>query len=208
MLVRCMKEVLFFKDYQMTEEEEKQGGVKLVFLDVDGVLNKGEGLPCNPHVEFLRQIVVSTKSRAKIVVSSSWRLHLGAFTLLTEIITRSGFYFTDIVGTTPVFVEHDAKHGKKGKADLDRANRAVRRQRSASEKRGMEVMNWVKASPHPIFSYVALDDFGIGKWVGDDNFVHTKPHLGLQREHLEEALKKLERKCKIPRSVKVLWGLK
>jgi len=198
----------FFKDYEMTEEEEKQGGVKLVFLDVDGVLNKGEGLPCNPHVEFLRQIVVSTKSRAKIIVSSSWRLSLGSFTLLTEIITRSGFYFTDIVGTTPVFVEHSAKHGKKGQANLDRDNKAVRRVRSKNEKRGMQIMNWIHASPHPIFSYVCLDDFNIGKWVGENNFVHTKPHLGLQRDNLENALRKLNRKSKIPREIKVLWGLK
>lgn len=198
----------FFKDYEMTEEEEKQGGVKLIFLDVDGVLNKGEGLPCNPHLEFLRQIVVSTKSRAKIVVSSSWRLQLGSFTLLTELITRSGFYFTDIVGTTPVFVQHDAKHGKKGKADLDSSNKKVRRRRPANETRGLQIMNWVKASPHPIFSYVCLDDFNIGKWVGKENFVHTKAHLGMQRENLELALKLVDRKSTVPRHVKVLWGLK
>jgi len=73
---------------------------KVIFLDVDGVLNTGntidrEGLHavCEERVKILKKIVFATK--ADLVLSSTWRLYKDASQVLRERLQRFGMDFVD-----------------------------------------------------------------------------------------------------------------
>lgn len=87
--------------------------MKVIFLDIDGVLNSGPFLTCQHdvgffddidqidpvNVEFLNQIINATNS--KIVVSSSWRNHFD-FNFLVKFLRSAGIV-GEVVGKTPTF---------------------------------------------------------------------------------------------------------
>lgn len=155
--------------------------MKVVFLDVDGVLNSAaylyaaerawpEGTPFegNQHLELdppavarLNRIV--RESGAKVVISSSWRFG-NTPAEMQEILRRRGFE-GEVVGDTP----RDG-HG------------AVR---------GLEIQAWLDGHPG-VESFVILDD--------DSDMAHLAPrHVrtrfsdGLLDEHVDAALAALAR---------------
>jgi hypothetical protein len=134
--------------------------MKVVFLDVDGVLNDAvttkdlmnDALK-KDHLDCLKTIIDVTG--AKIVLSSTWRLFPGARNDVKNALRTVGFEFID-----------------KTKELRDRAS---------------EVQEWLSRHPD-VEQFVILDDEEIsGKFP--NNLVQTTFYQGLLPEHAEKAIK-------------------
>jgi len=145
--------------------------VKVLFLDIDGVLNtygSSGSLVSWEHckkdlMHNLERIIEETG--AKIVISSSWREEG------IELLKENGFKYVDeIIGVVPLF---------------DKNNRYI-------ETRGEKILAWL--SDYEVEDYVVVDDepFDI---CGDkcnvipkENVVTTKPSEGLTKEKADEII--------------------
>lgn len=147
--------------------------IKVIFLDVDGVLNSQEywdrvGNAFRERfnqidvdkIVLLNQIIEATQ--AKIVISSCWRLlH---YEELLDILSKKGLV-GEIIGMTP----------------------------SLSLVRGLEIQKWLDGNPN-VTRFVILDD--------SDDMEHLDGHLiqpnfysnGLKLKHVEAAIVHLNRR--------------
>jgi len=160
--------------------------MKVVFLDIDGVLNSrsfmldfearcedaGEVLGFQHQIDHravlrLNRLLINT--RAVVVVSSSWR-RIVDLDELGRILRNYGFEGT-IIGATP-----DLTH-------LDRGDRPVWR--------GDEIAHWLEHHPRAVQSFVILDD---GNDMGElsHRLVRTDDRVGLTDEDVLRAMKLLE----------------
>ena len=134
--------------------------MKVVFLDIDGVLNDGvrimeteSDLPSKEHLDCLKAIIDATD--AKIVLSSTWRLFPVARNDVKNALRNVGLEFID-----------------KTKELKDRAS---------------EIKEWLSRHPE-VEKFVILDDEEIsGKFT--NNLVQTTFYNGLLPEHAEKAIK-------------------
>ena len=137
--------------------------MKLIFLDIDGVLNakaKGEPSVCEmdgDKIEILNYIV--STSGASVVLSSSWRL-----TAFDEVCQRLAEHGIRVIGKTP------ALHGN---------NRAREILSFLDELDGVE-------------AFVILDDQAVRWGKLQSHLVRTVPTRGLTRANAEKALKILK----------------
>ena len=142
--------------------------MKIVFLDIDGVLNY-EGCEIEhplghtgvdpEKVELLNQLLERTG--AKVVISSTWRKHYTRKEL-TEYLESQGFR-GEVIGFTPV-------------------HRGIR------SFRGDEVGSWLSEHPE-ITHHVILDDDG--DFHADQPLIQTDCMVGLTRENIDEAVRRL-----------------
>lgn len=163
--------------------------MKLIFLDIDGVLNCFEksitadlpheewnpetmtafGLNLSvykPFVDRVNKIVKHTGAR--IVISSSWRIgYLADWADVVIYLHNSGLQGF-IVGRTPWVDANDDGYVT----------------------RGEEVNGWFAQHPNEkIDSFVILDDNPLGeKYPYEKNFVRTDHKYGIQDEHVERAI--------------------
>ena len=134
--------------------------MKVVFLDIDGVLNDAittmdlmDDKPKKDHLDCLKAIIDATG--AKIVLSSTWRLFPSARNDVKNALRNVGLEFID-----------------KTKELRDRAS---------------EIQEWLSRHPE-VEKFVILDDEEIsGKFP--DNLVQTTFYQGLLPEHVEKAIK-------------------
>ena len=136
--------------------------MKVIFLDVDGVLNSmqdrfSQSLKTVDHLLLLQELV--DKTGAKIVLSSSWR---GIPSLRKVVETKLKEINAEIIGVT----------------------------KSLPESRGSEIKDWLDSSPEPIEAFVILDDDQDMDDLFD-HLVQTSTERGLTRVEMEEALEKL-----------------
>lgn len=142
--------------------------MKIIFLDIDGVLNSGEYLyahNCDEWVEqidpdavsLLNELVADTQ--AQIVISSSWRI-ARSLSEIKNYFKERGF-MGDIIDVTP--------SNYRGETE-----------------RGNEIQEWLDT--HQVDSFVILDD--------DSDMAHLRDYLvktsfehGLQPEHITKAKK-------------------
>ena len=134
--------------------------MKIIFLDVDGVLNRcgasSQGLE-EDKLLLLKQIIHATG--AKVVISSTWRkiprqLHRLCSTLLS--------YDADIIGSTPVL---DTKEGDSPIIH--------------SKSRGEEIQAWLNTHPNPD-QFIIIDD-GSDMGTLSNHLVQTNSYSGLTR---------------------------
>lgn len=161
--------------------------MKVIFLDVDGVLNSEEDLRVRvengthqgllyAEVEdrplvLLKKLV--DKSDAKIVVSSSWRI--GCERSGRESIFGAGLYNKLV----------------KRLADYDLEPFDITPSLS-NKQRGDEIREWMQNCNEDIESFVILDDDNDMCEFVDTNLVLTDYKYGLTEELVEKALKILE----------------
>lgn len=147
--------------------------MKIVFLDFDGVLNTLTDIafgqvsaPFNSDA-IARLNDILDQSKAKVVISSSWRVHhsLGELRTLLEEIGFRG----EIIGCTPV---HSYK-GAQGLPDIGLI-------------RCQEIQAWINAHPEPLTSFVVLDDLELEMLAAYQ--VKTDMESGLCDEHIGQAL--------------------
>ena len=137
--------------------------MKVIFLDVDGVLNcasdftriKHENGLCLSQVKIDRLYTIQKATGASIVLSSTWRLHQDAM----EYLKLRKVEFLD---TTPFLMRQ----------------------------RGHEIESWLKKHPEAT-DYIILDDDVDMLDCQMPFFIKTKflgKHCGLQDEHVAKAI--------------------
>lgn len=149
-------------------------GTKIIFLDIDGVLNSrkwtdlkmSQGQPFSLVEEVDDQAVANlneiiAKTGAKVVVSSSWRI---AFELdyIEGVLRKAGFKGA-IIDKTPRRTTYPAR-------------------------RGNEIKEWL-LQRDDIVNYVIVDDDSDMLQEQLKNFVHTSFIDGLKKEHVEQAVR-------------------
>jgi hypothetical protein len=158
---------------------------KIIFLDIDGVLNNGvdsdshydasygEYFLYSPRcVSRLNQLIASTG--ASLVVSSTWRLGL-TLEKMTLLLNNMGI-LSPVVGMTDDLRNHHCC-------------------------RGNEVYKWIKDNKdilkykhyYDYKSYVILDDDTDMLLWQKDNFVNTDGQIGITDEDVEDAIVILNR---------------
>lgn len=159
--------------------------MKVIFLDIDGVLNSEEYLhnevpafgenQIDPQaVDLLNQLVSATG--ASIVISSSWR-HIWPFEKIGQMLAQRGFEFSDrVIDKTP----DDWHEGF----------------------RGNEIEQWlalwkerlrIDEEAEAITSYVIIDDASDFNSEQMCRFVHTNFSVGLTPADVQKATKILNR---------------
>jgi hypothetical protein len=142
--------------------------VKVVFLDIDGVLNCGADWSASRRTDALTQVCVErfagllSRTRARIVLSSTWR-HAYGLVPTMKALERHGCpcAMARCVGQTP-----DGK----------------------PLPRGWEILQWLEKTPHVVDAYVILDDMTDAGW-GHDPRVHVQTNwqTGLTDEDVARA---------------------
>lgn len=170
---------------------------KVIFLDVDGVLNSDRTLYEDISLEDnlilnLKEIV--NKTKAKIILSSSWRLSTEAIAKLMDKLDKFGLV---ISGMTCDGVDLDwlekyefdaTKKYLDTKFDYDE-NRQIKITRD----RGAEIFKWLH--DHDDCAYVILDDEieDIKPYFNESAIVKTSYKTGLAKEDVKKAIQILNK---------------
>lgn len=155
---------------------EKQSR-KIIFLDVDGVLNSEEDylsasseelsrMSCevfNRPLKLLKQII--DKTGAEVVISSSWRMTLfrGTAVLYNKLINKLDEFDIKPIGVTPLLPEEN-------------------------KQRGDEICAWLKSNCN-VTHFIILDDDSDMCEFTKTNLIQTTYEYGLREEHVEKAIK-------------------
>jgi hypothetical protein len=164
--------------------------MKLIFLDIDGVLNTHDYCPKRRSstinldlVARLNQITEATG--AGVVISSAWRymIHGGALTMkgFEYLLQTHGAWF-NVVGYTRkdedcVFCGHMNEPGILNCAKC-----------SEPSERGNLIECWRKENNHTD-QYVVIDDLDLGIRKANHPFVQTKGDEGISNLNVEEAIR-------------------
>lgn len=145
--------------------------MKIVFLDFDGVLNRltdiafGQSSFHGEAISRLNDIV--RESKAKVVISSSWRVH-HSLDELRALLAEVGFQ-GEIIGCTPIHSHERAL----GLPDIGMI-------------RCQEIQAWIDAQPKPLTSFVVLDDLELELLAA--YHIKTDMEEGLCDHHIGQAL--------------------
>ena len=165
-------------EYDHKNCQNKDGQMKYLFLDIDGVINPNDNriildlenqLEKDEPFEFLKQIIDSTG--AKIILSSSWRIgyERGSCKLLSRRLAEWNMVIED---TTPI-----RKDGLRGK----------------------EIQDWLIAHDYDetadTFAILDDEDFDIAD-IYPEQMVKTDGKIGLQAEQVEKCIKILNGEIK------------
>ena len=170
---------------------------KVIFLDVDGVLNSSRTLYESISLEDdlilnLKEIV--NKTKAKIILSSSWRLSAEAVATLIDKLDKFGLA---ISGMTYDGVDLDwlekyefdvTKKYLDTKFDYDE-NKQIK----FTHDRGAEIFKWLH--DHYDCTYVILDDEieDIKPYFSESVIVKTSYKTGLTKEDVKKAIQILNK---------------
>ena len=160
---------------------------KVMFLDIDGVLNTGRwyskmdrntpkdkyGYAFDPNaVANLKKIVDETG--AEIVISSSWKSF--GLSELEEMWEERGLP-GKLIGITPNTVSDEMLLN----ADLDHME--------LFSIRGMEIKEWLTKHGKNVNHYVIIDDMDNMLQEQKSHFVQTNPEVGITEENAVQAIK-------------------
>ena len=138
---------------------------KVIFLDVDGVLNTfgngGHFTVSKRRVKKLQNLVEATK--ALLVLSSTWRNHTYHLRRLKTKLAYRGMSLFSMTSNLEGF----------------------------NISRGMEIQDWLDRHPN-VSSYVILDDSSDMLEEQFPHFVNTDPYKGLTDEDVNRAIQILE----------------
>ena len=167
--------------------------MKVIFLDVDGVLNSIDDLMeyreknnitktilyddiADKRLELLKQLVEKTK--AEIVISSSWRMgwirngkpkEFNKESLMYKLVSRLSDYNLKHIDVTPYLYDSNIRYN-----------------------RGDEIREWLNQHPE-VEKFVILDDEDDMCEFTDTNLVQTSYDHGLLQEHVDKAIKILNK---------------
>lgn len=151
--------------------------MKILFLDIDGVLNSREydrkrNWNEQTDIDETRLPLVKEiidKTGAKIVLVSTWRSHWNSDESLCD---EDGMYINRLF----------SKHGL---TIYDKTPEL-----GLLSKRRDEVKAWLAEHTGEVERFVILDDYRFGWENLSDFYIHTNPHygLGLEEEHVVKAV--------------------
>jgi len=170
--------------------------MKVIFLDVDGVLNSEKSLMTDDSLEeelLLNLKDLVQRTGAKIILSSAWRFLFRPLRKLMERLDKVGLYISGMTqngvpldwlkerGFTPTNKYLDSYDDIDGN-EID-----------VTTDRGAEIMKWL--ADNPVESFVILDDeaFDIQRYY-PDNFIKTNFNIGLIKADVNRAIDILNRK--------------
>lgn len=164
--------------------------MKIIFLDIDGVLNYGlyyknrteipdlysDTYPlseiCPKAIGLLNNLI--EKTGAKVVISSTWRMN-STQEQLQNILNERGFT-GEIIDYTPIF-----QYTEENKYSLVRGNEIQYWiDTNLSKLRGGRVQTEYK-------NYVIFDDDDDMLYTQRNNFIHVSPYTGLTQEYCNRA---------------------
>lgn len=180
---------------------------KIIFLDIDGVINNIKTRYDYFDVDCLERIkTIINASNAKVVISSSWRegdldltkKHFPDW-LQEHIVgeTVRGYHYVIKGSSLPIVRGNEIKHW------LDRnvrcpwhANPEMSKQYEmyTTDPDGKMTFRQMKINKlNEDYTYVIIDDDSDMLYEQRNNFVHTQTQLGIQDEHVEQAIKILNK---------------
>jgi hypothetical protein len=147
---------------------------RLIFLDIDGVMNCGDGLDDDKQV-LLGHII--DRTGAELIISSSWR-HWDFKDTIAHF-KKEGFWFCDKI----------AAQTKRGyKIQDSTVSEEIIEWHSVP--RGFEIRMFLKEMKEKC-RYIILDDDSDMLYEQRDNFIHCDWQIGLTKEDAELAIAKL-----------------
>jgi len=164
--------------------------MKVIFLDVDGVLNSDASLMTDDALEEalilnLKQLVEQTN--AKIILSSAWRMCPGPLRTLMDWLDRADLHLS---GMTPNGVRVDwlKEQGyTPTRKYLDVFDDYNGNEYEVTTDRGAEICKWL-ADHKDVESFVILDDEAVDIIpYFPNNFIKTDFRVGLTEEKAREA---------------------
>lgn len=145
--------------------------MKVIFLDIDGVLKIGAGVELNQTcVALLREVV--EKTDAKLVLSSTWRIGTGGMSRTRGALARAGWADAEFVGMT-------ARHSGISDGGI-----------YVGVRRGDEIAEYLREHPE-VEHYVIIDDDSDMRPEQMPFFVKTEFETGLTKALADDLLKKL-----------------
>lgn len=158
--------------------------MKILFLDIDGVLNTADdpgGVYLNPSlVNNLNSLVQRAGDELKVVLSSSWRLHMSLDEVNTAL-KAAGATFDlfdrtlDLYSLEGMKIYNERDYPRRKMSDYSFPYRAI------------EIHAWLVDHQSEITSYVVIDDIYSWGWMRDRVIV-TDPRMGLTEKNCEAAL--------------------
>lgn len=165
--------------------------MKIIFLDIDGVLNcrwcknfiDGYHFVMDEKILLLKQLV--DRTGAKIVLSSTWRF--------------GWIYMDAYTSENDVFQQREIRHFIALREKLQEFGLEIFSRTPVSELnfRGLEIDQWLQEwEEERIESFVILDDMN-GRYLRPHSncLVQTSLQTGLMQKHVEKAVKILEKTC-------------
>lgn len=143
--------------------------MKIIFLDIDGVLNSTESITKNglkgierPDKVFIKDSVdlinsLIEETGAKVIISSTWRYRMDD---LRKIFKKNNLSTEDIIGKTPIL----------------------------HEERGDEIVDWLEKTDKKIDSFVIIDDDRDMTTV-KHKLVHVDRRIGFTQDNKDMAVK-------------------
>lgn len=135
--------------------------MNVVFLDIDGVLNSSASLSDGVHIVPDKVIMLRrlcTQVKAKIVISSSWRIAHSLQEIRT-VLRAAGLYGIEVIGVTPI---------------------------SGDGFRGKEIESWLANNDY-VSQYVIIDDDSDFMEYQKPRFVQTNDATGLTYREIDIA---------------------
>ncbi|OQR83555.1 hypothetical protein ACHHYP_14558 [Achlya hypogyna] len=142
---------------------------RVVFLDVDGVLNR-DGGPCLLECTLVRRVArLVTASSSHIVLSTTWKEYPAQLVSLFYALDAAHVPLHRVLGCTP-----------RSRATLG----------SAAVQRAREIAAFLDSMPAAPHHWIALDDLDLGCDDRFDamHFVQTDPRRGLTLDNMRQAL--------------------
>lgn len=163
------------KEFSKFIEKSKGKKIKVVFLDIDGVLKKVSDINFNSrNIDNLNELV--RKTNAKIVITSTWKNSNG-LEFVKKMLNDAGFK-GEIIDETPQFKIEHPNYG------------------DVKVPRGLEIKSWLEKYTSFINeddikfveSYVILDDCSDMLIEQFENFVQIDPTKGFDSRYLKNAV--------------------
>ena len=165
---------------------------KVIFLDVDGVLNSDRTLYEDISLEDdlilnLKELVHKTK--AKIILSSSWRLSTEAVATLMDKLDKFGLVISGMTcdGVDLNWLEKYEFDATKKYLDT-KFDYDENKQIKITHDRGAEIFKWL--CDHDDCTYIILDDDieDIKPYFNESVIIKTSYKTGLTKENIEKAM--------------------
>lgn len=159
----CISGELLIEAYEARKEYEEESKNRILFLDIDGVINKvGSPVLINPEFVMNVSTLVHYK-KLRVCISSSWRKDKGILPKIRFALRAAGF--------DAMFAEHRLPFDKTGMFN-----------------RVDYIASYIEN--HNIEYFIILDDvnYSWSRKCLHNNWFRVNPFTGFDREHLEKAL--------------------
>lgn len=158
----------------------------ILFIDFDGVLNRGSGRFEPDFVDRLNRITDQTG--ASLVIHSSWRW-ARTVTQLTYILREAGV--TGLIldkCPCPIFHVEDRSGFQVEISDWDNFKGTI----ATDDERAIAIQRWLDENP-TVTNFAILDDCNaLGHFVGTPHFIRTNMTQGLTDENAAHVIRVLE----------------